>query len=79
MKIAHKSLLLAYTKNGEIILQDRSNIDKIPKMEIGYWGGGIEINETKEEAIIREIKEELNLTIENKQLYFFGQYKDIYE
>ena len=50
---------------NEILLSKRP----INKHLEGYWefpGGKIETNETPEQALIREIKEELNIDINNK-------------
>ena len=47
--------------------------------EKGYWappGGGIELGETYEEAVIREVKEETNMKVLSQK--FIG-YQDIYE
>ncbi|MEK7642197.1 MAG: NUDIX hydrolase [Patescibacteria group bacterium] len=45
----------------------------------GYWtppGGGIEVGETYEDAVIREVKEETNMKVLNQQII---GYQDIYE
>ena len=50
-------------KEGKILIAQRN----LKKSQGGLWefpGGKIEPNETKEEAIIREIKEELDIRIE---------------
>lgn len=50
-------------KEGKILIAQRN----LKKSQGGLWefpGGKIEPNETQEEAIIREIKEELNMDIE---------------
>ncbi len=47
--------------------------------EKGYWappGGGIELGETYEEAVIREVKEETNMKVLSQKLI---GYQDIYE
>lgn len=49
-------------KDGKILIAQRN----FKKSQGGLWefpGGKIEINESKEEAIVREIKEELNMDI----------------
>ena len=58
-----------------IILQkDKILIARRPegKHKAGYWefpGGKIEVNETAEQALFREIKEELNIDILNSKFY----------
>lgn len=50
-------------KEGKILIAQRN----LKKSQGGLWefpGGKIEPNETKEEAIVREIKEELDIKIE---------------
>ena len=57
-------------KDGKILIAQRN----LKKSQGGLWkfpGGKIEQNETKEEAIVREIKEELNLDIFVKK--YIGQ------
>lgn len=47
--------------------------------EKGYWappGGGIELGETIDEAVIREVREETNMKVLNQELV---GYQDIYE
>lgn len=50
-------------ENGKILIAQRNS----KKSQGGLWefpGGKIELNETKENAIIREIKEELDIDIQ---------------
>lgn len=57
-------------EEGKILIAQRN----LKKSQGGLWefpGGKIEPNETKEEAIIREIKEEMDIDIEAKK--FIGQ------
>lgn len=57
-------------------LQKRSdNVERHPGW-FTIFGGGVELGETAEEAMLREIKEELNF-IPNKYLYL-GEYNDDY-
>lgn len=71
MKTKKVSVILFY-KKGIILLQDRRNISKHGE-EYGFFGGHIEPNETPEQALLREIKEELNFEIKNYK--FFKNYK----
>lgn len=61
------SVLAPYKKEKGsiyIFLQKRSdNAEREPGM-FGFFGGGVEENETIEEALIREIKEELDIVLE---------------
>jgi len=57
-----------------IIKNDKVLIAKRPegKHKAGYWefpGGKIEDNETAEQALVREIKEELNIEISNCEFF----------
>lgn len=56
------ALIVFYDKEGKILLQDRQGISKYGE-KWGYFGGGIEENETPEEAVIRETKEELEFNL----------------
>ena len=52
----------AIIKEDKVLVMQRSNQMTLP----GMWefpGGKVEANETEQEALIREIKEELNVTI----------------
>ncbi len=71
MKTKKVSVIIFY-KKGIILLQDRRNISKHGE-EYGFFGGHIEPNETPEQALLREIKEELNFEIKNYK--FFKNYK----
>ncbi len=61
--------------NNQIILQKRDNKPDIvqPGM-ISFFGGSIENGETPLEGAIREIKEELCLILDPKNVNFFGKY-----
>lgn len=62
--------LLIINKEKQILLQLRDNIDIIPYPNCwSTFGGQIEENETPEDAIIRELKEELNYDLKNPQLF----------
>ncbi len=63
------SLILPYNQEGKILLQQRT--DDAPHLP-GYWshfGGGIEADETPEEAAKREIKEELELDLGDIKIF----------
>jgi len=73
--------LLIENAEGEILLQLRDNTPAIPYPNCwGTFGGQIEDGETPEQAIRREIKEELDYDLEQPELlhiYSFDGY-DIY-
>lgn len=50
-------------KDGLVLVVQRSSTMTLP-LKWEFPGGKIEINETEEECIVREIKEEINLEIE---------------
>jgi mutator protein MutT len=66
------SIVLFYDKNN-ILIQDRKDFS-IRRFgeEYGFFGGKIKQEETPEQALKREIKEELNIEIKN--FYFFKKY-----
>ena len=78
MKIVkRKSNLIPYRftlNHFEFYLSHRSKDAKQFPDLWSFWGGGIEENETSEEAMTREIQEELNW--EPKQFKFLGTYYD---
>lgn len=58
------AVVIFYDENKKILLQDRSGISKHGE-EWGFFGGGIEKDETPEEAVVREIKEELDYELDD--------------
>ena len=81
MKIRKVSAIVFYRDDGKILIQDRRNIEK-DDIEWGFFGGGWEEWETiAEEVAIREIQEELNVSLQNKDLQKIGtthtEYEDI--
>ena len=62
-------------REGRFLLQLRDNIPTI--IHPGYWalfGGHLEAGETPEQALQREIKEEINYTV--GEFYKFGCYQE---
>lgn len=49
-------------------------MERLPNY-FGFWGGGAENNETPEEALLREIKEELALDLDMASVNFFNRYE----
>lgn len=69
------ALLPYYEEDGEVyvFIQKRSEDSKRLPGYFGFWGGGIEGNETPEETALREAKEELGIEIKN--LNYFNKYE----
>ena len=70
MKSRRISVVIFYD-NGKILLQDRTG-HKSKCKRYGFFGGGIERKETPEQALVREIKEELDYDI--KDFKFIGKF-----
>lgn len=56
------ALLIFYNQKEQILLQNRQTISKAGE-EWGFFGGALEGDETPEQALKREIKEEMNLNL----------------
>ena len=65
-----KSLLIPVNSKKQILIQDRRNYKK---PDWGFFGGGIEGDETPLEAVIRESNEELSLELTKDDLIFLGE------
>src|SRR3989344_9563472 len=72
------SILLPIKFSGEdllVYLQKRSeDMEKLPGY-FGFWGGGAAEGEAPEEALVREIKEEMSLEIDMKRVELFNTYE----
>jgi 8-oxo-dGTP diphosphatase len=73
MVIASTGILL---KDKKILLIKRSNYTKEFPGCWGFSGGRADSDETPEEAVTREIKEELNLSFKPTKLFAKGKHKD---
>ena len=81
-EIIHKNGLLhsevaafIYTGTGKILLQKRKSNKKTYGGMWSITGGHVLSGETNEDALIREIKEELNLEIKKDEITFVTKYK----
>ena len=55
---------MIYTEDGKVLLQKRDNLSTIFYPNYwGFFGGAIDFNETSNEAITRELLEELNFEL----------------
>lgn len=66
------ALMVFYDDQNRVLLQDRSNMSKWGE-DWGYFGGSIDGNETPEDAVIREIWEELEFKIQVPK--YLGKYE----
>ena len=64
-------VVIFYDKNLNLLVEDRSKNSKVGE-KYGFFGGGIEEGETSEQAIKRELIEELNYS--PKVLDYWGIY-----
>lgn len=69
-KMIRKSLVIFYNDKN-VLMQDRRNIPKLGK-PYGFFGGSIEEGESPEQAIIREVEEELSIKL--KDFKFFKKF-----
>ncbi len=63
--------LILYTSDNRILLEDRRQISKHGE-HWSFFGGSLKDGETKGQALIREIKEELDYSLE--AFSYFGEY-----
>jgi 8-oxo-dGTP pyrophosphatase MutT (NUDIX family) len=71
----YKALVVPYLDNELALVQDRRGYKPPP---IGYFGGSIEKGETAEKAAVRELQEELELEIEESDLFKLGVFSDYF-
>jgi len=60
---------------GRILLQQRSTKSSYPR-HWGFWGGKVEPNENVSQALLRELREEIDLNVEDDivKIYPLDQY-----
>ena len=64
------------TRAGLMLFMQRRSADmKVLPNHFGFWGGGAEGDENPEEALVREIKEELGININLDEVEFFNRYE----
>ncbi len=72
----HGVHIIIYTPENKVVMQKRASslVFHPNQVEISV-GGGVDAGETPEQAIIREVKEELGLTVPAARLRFIGKKK----
>lgn len=70
-KPSHVGTCAIIEYNGKVLLEKRTDSNRWALI-----GGGLDIDESLEQCIIREIKEETALDIDEKSLYFWKIYSD---
>jgi len=68
------AIVIFYDKNLNLLVQKRKTHSKVGE-KFGFFGGEIEEGETSEQALRRELKEELNYN--PRQLKYWGKYSFI--
>ena len=70
-------LIPFYRENGTIFIFFQKRSADAPRMPgmFGFFGGGAEENESPEETLVREISEELGITLNANEYDFFGKYE----
>lgn len=72
--VGHSRIVLAFIKNkeGRLAILRRTADKYYSPLHLAIPGGGVQSGESYEQAIIREIAEEINLCIETSQLRHLG-------
>lgn len=65
---------LILENKGKFLVEKRKNSKLITPGAIIFPAGHVEANETKQQAIIREMKEELGITIHKPKIVFEGDF-----
>lgn len=74
MKIIEIAVALLILPDKRFVLQRRTADAIISPGKLGFFGGHVEENETADEAIVRELTEEISLPIAMDQLKRRGSY-----
>ncbi|MFH1073369.1 MAG: NUDIX domain-containing protein [Nanoarchaeota archaeon] len=67
------SVAIIYTEDGKLLFQDRDGIAKFGE-KYDFFGGGIEEGETPKDAILRELKEELDFDFSDVKTFKTYEY-----
>lgn len=70
--IIHYSSVIFYDKEKQVLIQDRRNLWKDDK-EWSFFGGRAEGNESPMETAIREIEEEIHISLQPEHLTYLGR------
>lgn len=67
---------IIYDENNNYLFQLRDDKKKIfYPLHWGVFGGGMEPDETEKNCLKRELNEELSITIDEKQLFYFTKFQ----
>ncbi|MCF7872541.1 NUDIX hydrolase [Candidatus Woesearchaeota archaeon] len=69
MEIKKKSLIVFFDDKKRILLQDRRNHSKFGE-NWGFFGGSLEREENFKDALVREVKEELDFDLDLSEVNF---------
>lgn len=72
--ISMSALVLIDKQTNKLLFQKRPKKAKWNPNVWGFFGGKAELNETPNQTLIREIKEEINFNLENKNFKFIEKY-----
>ncbi|MBI4095246.1 MAG: NUDIX domain-containing protein [DPANN group archaeon] len=75
MKLHRVSLIIFYDSRKRILLQDRRGISKVGE-HWAYFGGHINEDETPEQALLRETKEELGFELIGYDYKFLDKFTE---
>lgn len=71
--------VLLYTRQGKLLLQERDGNTRLYPNQVGPFGGGLEKNESLRECALRELKEELELTLTEDDLEDIGHFESLHK
>lgn len=75
MATRNVALIALYNEQKEILLQIRPGSASHPQNHFGFFGGGIEPGEKPEEALRRELVEELNYKVQDPKLILVQDFR----